>query len=151
MIPSSVQQLPRSLPLVRTSAGIVAPSTHWKRVSLPDRRRCLIMLISIPRCLSQTSCLLRNRQRREHLPSSCKRPRTKLLSRGDRFRTQQDRTNLCKAHHALEKCPCVPDQRRTLHTRLQGNFSQLVVSHASSKPALRQWRTKMFGCAAMIT
>ena len=31
-----------AVPLVRTSAGIVALSTHWKRVSLRDRR-CLIM------------------------------------------------------------------------------------------------------------
>ena len=51
LISGSVQQLPQklcSLPFVRTSAGFVAPSTHWMRVSLRDRR-CLIMLSSIPR------------------------------------------------------------------------------------------------------
>ena len=41
---------------MRTSARIVAPSTHWKRVSLRGRR-CLIMLSSIPGRLSSAVLL----------------------------------------------------------------------------------------------
>ena len=86
--------------------------------------------------------------RREHLPFSCNRSRTRLLSFGDMFRIQQDHTSLRKVHRtAFGTCLCVPDQWRKLHTQLQENFSQLVVSHACSKPALKQWRTHRAGCS----
>ena len=73
---------------------------------------------------------------------------TERPSFGDRFRTQQDHTSLRKAHHTtLGTYPCVPGQWRMLHTRLQKNISQLVVSCASSKQTLRQWRTHRARCS----
>ena len=81
---------------------------------------------------------------------AARRASARLLHRsfGDVFRTQQDHTCLRKAHlTTLGTYPCVPDQWRRLHTRLQGNFSQFVVFYASSRLALTQWRTHRAGCS----
>ena len=68
--------------------------------------------------------LARHRQRGEHLPGSCNRSRTRLLSLGDSFRIQQDRTSLRKVHRTtLGTCQCVPDKWRKLHTQLQESCS----------------------------
>ena len=87
-------------------------------------------------------------QRGEHLPFSCNRSPTRLLSFGDMFSySARSHKSPQSSPYSIRTCLCVPDQWRKLHTQLQENFSQLVVSHACSKPALKQWRTHRAGCS----
>ena len=146
---------PLYLPLVWTPADIVAPSTHWKCVSLRDKR-CMIMLSSIPRRLSSDVLLAAEL-------GSCKRSRTGHRSFGDMFRTQQDHTSLRKAHHTTLA------QSSPYNTRNISVCSRPVENAAHSAPRefvttrriLREFQAStdtvedaprnMFGCAAMIT
>ena len=109
---------------------------------LEPRLGCLIMLSSIPRRLFSDVLLAAE-------PAARRASARRLQSFTDRaFRTQQDRTSLRKAHHtALGTYPCVPHQWRMLHTRLQGNSSQIVGFYASSRPALTQWRNYGAKCS----
>ena len=138
---------------MRTSAGIVAPSNHWRRVSLRDRR-CLIMLSSIPRRLSSDGYSQRSLQREEHLPGSCSRSRTWLLSLGHRYRDQQDHTSRRIVHRTtLETCQYVPDQWRKLHSAPRELLTtrRILREFHFSTDAVEDSPRKMFGCAAMIT
>ena len=144
MISGSVQQLPQKLDV--TSFFALGENIYRHRRSLDPLEARLVAgqaWLDHAELNSETFVLRRlARCGGAHLPGPCNRSRTKLLSLGDRFRIQQDHTSLRKVHRtALGTCQCVPDQWRKLHTQLQENFSQLVVSCASSKPALTQWRT----------
>ena len=117
----------------RAVCSIVAPSTHWKRVSLRDKR-CLMMLSSIPRRLSSDVLLAAE-------------PATRRAS-GEHL--------LRKAHHTtLGTCPCVPDQWRmnAAHSAPRELVTTRRISHdfQARTETVGDSPRKMFGCAAMIT
>ena len=139
---------------MRTSAGIVAPSTHWKRVSLRDRR-CLIMLSSIPRRLSSDVLLAPEPAARRasicqalaivHAQGFCRLEIgfvfSKITQVSAKFTVQHsEHVSVRPVEKAAHSAP-----RELLTTR------RILREFQASTETVEDSPRKMFGCAAMIT
>ena len=139
---------PRSLTLVRKSAGIVAPSTHWKRVSLRDRR-CLIMLNSIPRRLSSDVLLA--------VEPAARRAYARLLQS---FTPSRSVSYSARSHKSQQSSPYSTRNMSVCSRPVKNAAHTLPWELLTTRRILRELQAntetredsprKMFGCAAMI-